>query len=187
MSSHKLATRYAKSLILLAQENGKLDEVFSDIKSLDQIFKTNRDLILMFRSPIVTPDKKQNVIKALFEGKISDILFRFITLMINKGREGKFYEIVQAYIVQYNLIKGITPVTITSAVKLDATQVQNIINGLKRNENLKEVELHEVIDTEMIGGFILTYSDKMIDNSVATSLNTIKAVIEDDTYIKKYS
>lgn len=187
MSSFRLATRYAKSLILLAQENGKLDDVFNDIKHIDRAFESSRDLKLMFKSPIITSDKKLNVVKALFEGKVSDLLYRFMTLMIKKGRESHFHEMADAFILQYNVIRNITPITITSAIKLDAALVQNMIENLKKNENLKQVELTEVIDEELVGGFVLTYGDKMIDSSVSSGLSKLKAIIEDDTYIKKYS
>src|SRR5436190_424124 len=109
MSAHSLATRYAKSLIQLSEEKGQLDKVFSDIKDIDRAFEGSRDLKLMFKSPIITSDKKLNVVKQLFEGKVSDILYRFLVLMINKGREKYFHEMVQSFIIQFNIIKNITP------------------------------------------------------------------------------
>jgi F-type H+-transporting ATPase subunit delta len=184
--SYRIATRYAKSLILLAQEKGQLAEVFKDMKEIDRVFEASRDLKMMFKSPIITSDKKINVVKALFEGKVSPMLYGFLTLMIKKGREEHFHEMVESFILQYNVIKEITPVKITSAVKLDAGLVQNILNNLKKKEHLKEVELHEFIDPEMIGGFVLQYGDKMLDNSVSNSLNNLKNIIEDDSYVKRY-
>lgn len=187
MGSYRIANRYAKSLIQLALENGQLEAVSSDMKDVDRAFENSRELKLMFKSPIITSDKKLAVVKALFEGKVSELLFRFLTLMIKKGRESHFHDMVGSFITQYNLLKGITPVKITSAVKLDAAQVQGMIAALKKNENLKEVELEEVINPAMIGGFTLQYDDKMIDSSVSRSINALRNIIEDDTYIKKYS
>ena len=184
--SYRIATRYAKSLIGLAQEQGKLDEVFKDMKSIDNTFETNKELKVMFKSPIITADKKLTIVKSLFEGKISEMLFRFLALMIKKGREAYFHEMINSFILQYNVLKEITPVTITSAIKLDPGLIQSMITNLQKKENLKEVELREVIDSEMIGGFILQYADKMIDSSVSTSLNSLRNIIEDDTYVKKY-
>src|SRR5688500_1414355 len=100
--SYRIATRYAKSLILLAQEKGKLDEAYKDMKHIDSVFENSRDLKLMFKSPIITSDKKMNVVKALFEGKISEIVYGFLTLMIKKGREAHFHEMVESFIIQYN-------------------------------------------------------------------------------------
>jgi F-type H+-transporting ATPase subunit delta len=184
--SYRIATRYAKSLILLAQEKGKLDEAYKDMKQIDSVFEASRELKLMFKSPIITADKKMNVVKALFEGKISDIVYGFLTLMIKKGREAHFHEMVESFITQYNQISHITVVKITSAVKIDAGMLQSIINNLKKKEHLKEVELHEVIDSSILGGFVLEYADKMIDSSVSTSLNSLRNIIEDDSYVKKY-
>lgn len=187
MSSHRIATRYAKSLIQLAVENGKLEAVYADMKDVDRAFENSRELKLMFKSPIIPSDKKLAIVKALFEGKVNELLYRFLTLMIKKGRESHFHDMVGSFITQFNVLKGITPVKITSAVKLDAAQVQNMLAALKKNENLKEVELEEVIDASMIGGFTLQYDDKMIDSSVSRSLSSLKNIIEDDSYIKKYA
>jgi F-type H+-transporting ATPase subunit delta len=184
--SYRIATRYAKSLILLSQEKGQLAEVFKDMKEIDRVFEASRDLKLMFKSPIITSDKKMNVVKALFEGKVSPILYGFLTLMIKKGRESHFHEMVESFILQYNVIKEITPVKITSAVKLDPALVQNMLSNLKKKEHLKEIELEEEINPDMIGGFVLQYGDKMIDSSVSNSLNSLRNIIEDDTYVKKY-
>ena len=187
MSSHRLATRYAKSLIQRAEEKGLLSEVYKDIQTTDAIFEGSRDLKLMFKSPIIPADKKLAVVKKLFESRVHELLFRFMTLMIKKGWESHFHDMVSAFIVQYNVIKGITPVTIISAVKLDAGLVQSILASLKKKENLKEVELVEVIDETLIAGFVLKYEDKMIDNSVRKNLSSLRNIIEDDSYIKRYS
>lgn len=187
MSSHRIASRYAKSLIQLAEEKGQLNEVFADIKSLDSIFESSRDLKLMFKSPIIPTDKKLNIVKRLFEGKISDLLYRFVVLMIKKGREVHFHDMVVSFIEQYNVIRNITPVTITSAVKLDAGLVQTMLTSLKAKEQLGDIQLKEVVDESIIGGFILHYGDKMIDSSVVRKLNGYRGIVDDDSYIKKYS
>ena len=187
MSSHRIAWRYAKSLIQLAQEKGKLDEVFNDMKSIDATFESSRELKLMFKSPIINYDKKLNVVKSLYEGKVNELVYRFLTLMITKGREAHFHDMVTAFIAQYNALKNITIVKITSAVKLDTGLVQSMIANLKKKENLQTVELVEELNPEMIGGFVLQYGDKMIDSSVSRNLNSLRNIIEDDSYIKRYS
>ncbi len=187
MSSHRIAWRYAKSLIQLAQEKGQLDEVFNDMRNIDSTFENSRDLKLMFKSPIINYDKKLSIVKSLFEGKVNELVYRFLTLMITKGREAHFHEMVNSFIEQYNSLKNITKVKITSAVKLDAGLVQSMIANLKKKENLQQVELYEELNPEMIGGFILQYGDKMIDSSISRNLNSLRNIIDDDSYIKRYS
>ncbi|HWB62493.1 MAG TPA: ATP synthase F1 subunit delta, partial [Chitinophagales bacterium] len=182
MSAYSLSTRYAKSLIGLAQEKGRLEQVYNDVKAIDGILSASPDLKAMYKSPIITIDKKLNVSRLLFEGKTDDIIYRFMVLVIKKGREAYLNEIFEAFITQYNLIKGITRVKITSAVKLDAGLVKSITDSLKARENMPSVELQEVIDKDMIGGFVLQYDDKMLDNSVSRRLSEWKDAIEDDSF-----
>lgn len=187
MGSFRIATRYAKSLIDLAKEKGQVNEVFADIKALDNTFEESKELKSLFKSPVIPTDKKLAIVKQLFEGKTSDILYQFMVLLIKKGREADLHEIVEEFLVQYNTLKGVTPVRLITAVKMDSGEVQTIISSLKAKELLKEIELHEEVDPELVGGFVLKYGDKMIDQSVKSKLNQLYNIVQDDSYIKKYS
>lgn len=187
MSAHSLSTRYAKSLIGLANEKGQLDEAYANVKNINTLLDSNRELKLLLKSPIITVDKKLQIVKQLFESKTSEVIYKFIQLVVKKRRESKLAEIFAAFIAQYNEQKGITPVKLTTAVKLGPTFVQSIVNALKTKEGLKEVELHEKIDESLIGGFVLQYDDKMIDSSVSRNLRELNTLVEDNSYIKKYS
>ena len=74
-----------------------------------------------------------------------------------------------------------------TAVKLDSGVVQSLVRSLKAKEFLKEVELVEEVNEDLLGGFILEYNDKMLDQSVRRRLNELFTIVEDDSYIKKYS
>jgi F-type H+-transporting ATPase subunit delta len=187
MSAFRLSTRYAKSLIQLAQEKGKLEEVFADMKTLDNVFEKSREFKLLFRSPIIASDKKLAIFKKLFEGKLTDIVFSFVVLLIKKGREPFLHEISDCFVEQYNVISGITIVNLKSAVQLDKGLVQSMISSLKNKEHIKEVQLRETVDESLIGGFVLEYNGKMIDASVKNKIHELRGIIEDDSYVKKYA
>lgn len=186
MSSFRVASRYAKSLLLLAREKGQLDAVKNDIVTMDNAFESSSEFRAVMRSPIIPGDKKQAVIDQLFKARISSLTYSFTELLIRKGREAYLHDIANSFIDQYNELNKITPVILRSAVKLEAAAVQNIVNKLKQNEKLTEVKLTEEIDESLIGGFVLQYGDRMIDASVSRKLKQLKDVIEDDSYIKKF-
>ena len=183
--SYRIASRYAKSLIDLAQEKGKLEEVRNDVLLLNDSFKASRELRMFLKSPVIGPDKKLEVLNKLFLSKVSEVTGKFIVLMTNKGREAFLSEIAESFIVQYNGINNITPVTITSAVKLDKATIDTLINGLKKRENLQDVQLTEIVDPSLVGGFKLLYGDKQIDSSVQSSLQKLHNLVADDSYVKK--
>ena len=70
MQNPRLAARYAKSLMDIAIENSKLDTMYHDMLGLDAICNESKDFVSMMKSPIVAASTKQNVIKAIIEGKV---------------------------------------------------------------------------------------------------------------------
>jgi F-type H+-transporting ATPase subunit delta len=182
--SYRIASRYAKSLIELAQEKGKLEEVYTDILLLNESFHVSRELRVFLKSPVIGPEKKLEVLNNLFLSKVNEITGKFIVLLTNKGREQFLSEIADSFITQYNTIKSITPVTITSAVKLDKTTIDNLLDGLRKRENISEIQLTETIDESLLGGFTLLYGDKQIDSSVRSSLQKLHNLVADDSYVK---
>ena len=68
MSVTRIATRYAKSLMELAMEQGKLSQVSADVISLAEAAR-NRDLYMMLKSPIIHGDKKISVLDAIFKSR----------------------------------------------------------------------------------------------------------------------
>ena len=136
MSATKLAYRYAKSIIDFSIEQSKLEEVMSDMLALNNVTDNNRDFYMMLKSPIVNGDKKMEVTKLIFGGKLSNITESFINILMIKNRESYLPEIIDAFIAQYNKHKGITPVKITTAISLSKEATDEILNKLKQTANL---------------------------------------------------
>lgn len=184
MGGIRIASRYAKSLLDLASEQGKLERAVDDIK-LFQDATSNRDLLLMIKSPIIKADKKRSVFKAIFDGKVDEITSAFFDIIIRKGRESALPEICAEFINQYRQLKNITSATVTTAAPLDATQLAKIKTemitlGLANGE----VELETIVDENIIGGFVLQVKDLLYDASVKSKLANLKKEILDNRYIK---
>ena len=69
--SYRIASRYAKSLIELAQEKGKLEEVHNDVLLMDSAFKSSREFRVFLKSPVIGPDKKLEVFNKIFLSKVN--------------------------------------------------------------------------------------------------------------------
>ena len=69
--------------------------------------------------------------------------------------------------------KGITEAVITTAVKVDS-KVKNQISEFISKVFGTKAELKEVIDHDIIGGFILRIDDNYIDASVRNELRKIE-------------
>jgi F-type H+-transporting ATPase subunit delta len=183
MPNPRLASRYAKSLIDLAVETGQLEAVFNDLQLLSGICRNSRDLVNFIKSPVINADKKEKIFHTLFNDKISVLTDKFCKLLIRKGREIYLPEIAHAGIQQYRHIKNIRQVKITTAVPLDESLREEIVQKIKREIPGQNIELHTAVKEDLIGGFVLETDNSLFDASVLRDLKDIKKQFLENVYV----
>ncbi|TVR79212.1 MAG: ATP synthase F1 subunit delta [Chitinophagaceae bacterium] len=186
MSNYRLAERYAKALHQLSLELNKSDELRDDIYLLHTALKGNRDLELMLKSPIVNAGSKKNAIHAIFSGKIDEMTLKFLNLLIAKGREIYIKDVTEAYFKIDFIHREITPVVLTSAVKVSKEIEEKVISILKESKVVKNVNLTTKVNSDIIGGFVLSFEDKLFDASVLRKLELLQKQFEENIYEKKF-
>lgn len=186
MQNPRLAGRYAKSLIDLALEKNALEEVYNDMLSLQNVFRTNRQFVTIMRSPVIMPDKKLDIFKAVAQaGSISQFTSLFFQLLVRKSREASFPEIVNAFIEQYKQHKNIQTVKLTTARPVSEEVKQEIIRRVQSQSPLKNIELKTEVKEDLIGGFVLEMGDTLVDASIAYDLKAIKKQFLNNDFIYK--
>ncbi|MFC5270723.1 ATP synthase F1 subunit delta [Adhaeribacter terreus] len=184
MSDTRVASRYAKSLLDLAQEKGMLEQVRQDMLLLDKTVKQNRDYQLMLKNPIIKHDKKLAILKAIFNGKVTDMTSLFLEIITKKNREAVLESMPAEFEKQYNLKNNIQTATITTAVPLDS-KLRDEFSQIVAKKTGKTIQLEEKVDPSLIGGFVLTIGDTQIDDSIKSSLQRLRNKFNDNSYISK--
>ena len=185
MSVQRIASRYAKSLLELAQEQNKLEAVTGDMENFKALLE-ERDLYLLLKSPVVGTEKKRQIFKTLFEGKFDKLTSAFLDILAVKVRESYMPEIVNEYLAQYKRLKNISTVTITSTTELDEKTLEAIKAKLLDNDTTdKKLEIISIVDPDLIGGFILEFDDKIYDASLSTKLEGLRRQFKDNLYISQ--
>ncbi len=185
MSIKRVAIRYAEALIELANEQGKLDVVKEDIDLLRALTQ-NREFFSMLKSPIIPHPKKKQVVNELLGGKLDDLTMKFLLLLIDKERSEVLPEIALEFIGLYRAINHISKVKIYSAEQIEKNTVNHITEKLqKANVVMENVEVEQVIDTELIGGFVLEFGDFIYDASVKNQLAEMKRDFSENLYKSK--
>lgn len=185
MADQRVAARYAKSLLDLGKEMGTLSAVKDDMDLLSKTMADSRELRLLLRNPIVKHDKKLAILKAIFEGKVSDMTLRFFTILTDKNRESAIEGIGPEFLAQYNVLQGIQSAQVTSATPLTAAARAEIQALVAKQTGHAEVQLTEKVDPELIGGFVLRVGDNQIDDSVRTSLRKLRTSLQENSYQQK--
>jgi F-type H+-transporting ATPase subunit delta len=184
MQSPRLAGRYAKSLIDLAQEKGQLEVVYKDMQYLQQVVKQSREFVTLIKSPVIKADKKNAILEAVSKD-LSEMTRGFNRLLVSKGREATLPEIVNAFIDQYNTIKGIHRVKLTTAVEPTEELKRSIKQKVSVEAGLGQVELETKVDPAIVGGFILEFNNNKVDASILRDLKDIRKQFMDNQYVQK--
>jgi F-type H+-transporting ATPase subunit delta len=173
MSELTVASRYAKSLIDLAQEQKSVEDIKNDMDLFLHTLKASPELKAVLANPIISHSKKIKILDEVFGGKVNKVSIAFFKLMINKGRGEVLYFTAHEYINLYDVKNHITKATVVSATALSAENKKKLITDVEAATG-GTIKLEAKVDPTLIGGFVLTVGDRQIDTSIASDLNKLK-------------
>ncbi|MBT9394126.1 ATP synthase F1 subunit delta [Hymenobacter sp. NST-14] len=182
MSELRVASRYAKSLLDLAEERGELEQVKQDMDLFSKTLGENRDLRLLLRNPIVKSDKKLAILRAIFGGKVTALTEKFFSIVTQHNREDSLVFIGDEFLKQYNLKRGMQVAQVTTAAPLDAPTRLQLVQLVREQTGLPKVTLQEKVDESLIGGFVLRIGDQLIDDSVSYRLRKLRTEFSKNPY-----
>jgi len=169
----------------VAVEQNQLDVVYNDMKFIRKISKSNSDFVAVLTSPVINSDIKEKIITSITGGRVSDLTVSFIKLLVRKTRENNFPEIASAFITQYNELKNIRQVKITTAVPISEELQRSIADRVTAGKNIQGVELEAKVDPSLIGGFKLQMDDLLVDASISRDLSDVKKQFLSNEYIHR--
>ncbi|MFP4059979.1 MAG: ATP synthase F1 subunit delta [Bacteroidales bacterium] len=173
MNQGKIAVRYNKALFELAAEKDILDEVYKNILILQSILEMN-EVKQLLTNPVVKPGKKCEIILGLLTAMdIHPVVVSTVNIMIQNKRELFLESMIRLFIMEYKLSKNIHTANLITAKTMDS-HLHDRIKELLQKKFSTEIELKEIVNEKLIGGFILQIDGMQLDASVAASLNKIK-------------
>lgn len=173
VSDNRIAQRYAKAVMDLAIEKGTLDQVDKDMELFQTVNEENRQFFMVMHNPIIRAHKKLSVLKAIFEGKVSDVMILLFEILARRSREEMLYSISVAFRELFNAHKNIQEVQITSTVALPDPLKEELRAALSQKTG-KTIKIEEKIDESLIGGMTIRIGDTQLDNSIKSQLQKIK-------------
>ena len=162
---------YAQILFELAQEDNCLEEVFSDLKIAHQNIFNNQQFLALFLNPNIKFAQKANIIKKIFTD--NKLLVNFFLIMLQKNRFAYVNSVIEIFFELYNQSKNILNASIASAIPLSQNVLTNVKNILEKKFNATII-LENIIDENILGGFIIKIDETLIDLSVSSQLTNLK-------------
>lgn len=167
----EVSKKYSKALIQAYEDSDKIDDLVTETKSLLEIV-AQTDLIDFLQNYSFSDEDKKKIIAEL-AGNFSPMMKNFLGLLEKNKRVSILDKILEQTIMDIEDIQGLAQVEVISAVQLDEEQLAKAKRISANKFNLKEVEIQNIINKDIIGGMIIKSRGKIIDMSIKSQLAKI--------------
>jgi len=175
MASATASKRYAKAVLLLADEAKQSEKILVELRGIRSTIEASSELRTVLSSPVIKPEKKGAVIKSVFPAA-SVLTVQLIELLAARQKLSLLPEIASTFEDLYNDANGIAEVILTSVEPLDDAQTLSVKTALESKTG-KTVSIRQALDPTLLGGITVQLGDTMYDGSVRHSLEKLDMLL----------
>ncbi|MFH1830136.1 MAG: ATP synthase F1 subunit delta [Pseudomonadota bacterium] len=170
-----VAQRYAKSLIELAQELGKTDQLFADMIALQETARCVPYFVKALSDERISIKNRKATIKRVCEElKLWKCTSDALLLLMEKKRIDLIPEISRDVLSIIRLKKKIAMACVQVADRATADDVKEHVEEILTKLLGLTVECEVGIDPSLIGGFVVAVGDMRFDSSIKGKLTRMK-------------
>jgi F-type H+-transporting ATPase subunit delta len=175
VSGSGAARRYARALLGLAREEGRIEAVREELGTLVELVETVPAVAQVLVRPLFPAAQRRAVLMRLAERLgLSELLTRFCCFLIDQRRMLELGEIRDEYGQLADELAGRAHAEVTSASPLDSGQLERLREALAQHTG-RRVELALHVDRELIGGVIARVGGLVLDGSLQSQLAQVRA------------
>lgn len=168
-----LASRYAKALFDLALEGQAVVAFQREMKEIKSVVQTHQELVTIFSHYNITNQEKKKLLKQIFADQISLLTLNFLQLLVDKKRINHLTKICDEFNALANQYRGIEEGIIYSSILLNQAEMSQIQQRIEQ-ERKSRIELQNLVDASLIGGFKVIIKDTVYDNSLKHKINSLR-------------
>jgi F-type H+-transporting ATPase subunit delta len=173
MIQSRAAYRYALSLLSVAGETGRIEQVSTDFEMIERLIKSSSDFSLFLKTPVISTIKKKAVLETILRDHVDELTMKFVRLLVSKNRESVLSEVIRQFYRLRDERLGILDVTARTAVPFTKTQEEDLVNRIGQVTK-KKVRIHFIQDPLLKGGFTIQYEDTVWDASIRRQLESLR-------------
>ena len=172
MAGTRAAIRYAKAVLSLASDQKAALAVDNDMKLLSKTISENEDLDQLIKNAVIKSEVKKEMLNKIFP-KVNVISSNLFDLLVSNKRINILGDIALKYSQLFDDLNGKEKAIVTTAIPMTNDLEEKVLKKIKQLTS-KTVELENIVDESIIGGFILRIGDKQYNASVSNKLNKLK-------------
>jgi F-type H+-transporting ATPase subunit delta len=173
MNTGLIPVRYARALLDYADVSGQQDQVYTEAKSVTQNYFRFGQLRTVLDNPVLGKADKRKILILAAGDKVSKPFEKFIDLLLENNRENHLLSIALKYIDLYRNQKNIHYGKLTTASPINVVTEKRLM-AMVENTTGGTIEMEQIIDPEILGGFMFEVDFVRWDASISGQLRRIK-------------
>ena len=172
-----IAVRYATAIFELAQEEKSVEALERDFASLKAMIDESPELARLVRAPVFPrEDQAKGLNGVLHRMEAAPLTRRFVLMLASKRRLFVLADAMRAFEQMVAKLRGEVSASVTSARPLNDAEVSQLKQILKSKLG-RDARLEAKVDPTLLGGLVVKVGSRMIDSSLRTKLNGIRAAM----------
>ncbi|MDF1687859.1 MAG: F0F1 ATP synthase subunit delta [Parvibaculaceae bacterium] len=174
-----MAGRYATALIELAEAQGVLAQVETDLLELGTLLTTSGELNAFVSSPLYGADEQSAALSALLtKAGVQTLTSNFVGVIISNRRLAALGDIIKTFTQMMADRRGEISADVISSHPLSDLQTEQLKATIKAAVG-RDVQVNTTVDANLLGGVIVKVGSQMIDSSLRTKLNKLKFAMKE--------
>lgn len=172
-SPHAAARRYAQALLEVALAKADPGAVRRELHETAELLAANRALLAALTHPGLGAERRQKLVKAVFGGRVSELMERLLALLAGRDRLALLPHIATAFAHAWNEQRGVVAAEAVSAIPLEPAQQGALARALETAAG-RQVELTTRTEPGLLGGVVVTMGGRTYDGSVRAQLQMLR-------------
>jgi F-type H+-transporting ATPase subunit delta len=170
-----IARPYAEALASTASK----DEIAKWSEHLDVLAQmaAHSELSSLANNPNVTQGQMADILLSGLKGDLPPAFKNFINLLTVNHRIAALPEIAKQFEEIKNSLEGSAEIMITSAFPMEDDEIKNLISSISKRFGNKSLKPTITVDPELIGGVKVQVGDEVLDSSVKSRLEAMRATL----------
>jgi F-type H+-transporting ATPase subunit delta len=168
----EIAEVYARALFEAARDNDVLDRVHDELGEFADALDESRELQVFLFSPYFSSDEKKDGVRRIVSDA-DERLLNFLELLAERHRMPALFRIRRILDRLWAEENKLLPVTVTSAVELDESLVEDIGKSIE-DQTGRRVELSSKVDPDVLGGLQVRVGNMVLDATVRNRLEQLR-------------
>jgi F-type H+-transporting ATPase subunit delta len=173
--------RYATAVFELAAEERAIDRLAADLAALKALLQASPELTRLVRSPMFSREEQARGMEAVLKkAEAGPLARKLLLLLAQKRRLFALSDVIRAFEQLLARQRGEIAAEVTSARPLSPDETEELRRVLKTRLG-REPRLELSVDPSLLGGLRLKLGSRMIDSSLRTKLEGLRAAMKGPT------